>query len=106
MAKTVGVLSGLFTAALAASFVVFLLDALQLKTIVSTQLEAQFKASAARVAVVTVLFVVAFLVLALAGFKTPRSSAYRSSGSSARRTRPEPDAPEADEESPGLIVGR
>lgn len=102
MAKTVGVLSGLFTAGLAASFVVFLLDALQLKTIVSTQLEAQFKASAARVAVVTVLFVVAFLVLALAGFKTPRGSAVRSS--SARRSRA--DEASADDAAPGLIVGR
>ncbi len=101
MAKSVGVISGLFAAGLAASFVVFILDALQLKTIVSTQQEGAFKASAARIAIVTVLFAVAFVVLALAGFNSPRGSVMRSAP--ARRSR----ADEADSDNAsGLIVGR
>ncbi|MBY0489166.1 MAG: hypothetical protein K2R93_04945 [Gemmatimonadaceae bacterium] len=104
MSKTVGVFSGIFAAVLAASFVVFLLDALQLKTIVSTQQEAQFKASALRVAATTVLFVMSFLVLALAGFRS-HSRSERTLGGPSRRARGGDSAATADD-SPGLIVGR
>lgn len=107
LAKTVGVIAGVFAAGLAASFVVFILDALQLKTIVSTSNETQFKATAVRVGVVTVLFTVGFLVLALAGFKSPRGSMVRGSSSAASRRGRQASEPEAkDDDSPGLIVGR
>jgi hypothetical protein len=107
LGKTVGVLSAVFAVSLAGSFVVFLLDALQLKTIVSTQMESQFKTTAARVGLMTAMFAMAFLMLALAGFKGPRGSAVRSGGSAKRGNAVQEDAAEEEEDaSTGLIVGR
>lgn len=106
MARAVAIVASLFAVGLAGSFVAFILDALQLKTIVSTAMESQFKASAARVAMVTALFVVAYLVVALAGFSTPRTSSRGASRSEAPRRSREPAPEEPDDESPGLIVGR
>lgn len=105
LGKTVGALSALFTAALAGSFVVFLLDALQLKTIVSTQMETAFKTTSARVGLVTAMFAVAFLMLALAGFKGPRGSSAARSGS-AKRSEPARSEEPDEDGAPGLIVGR
>jgi hypothetical protein len=104
IAKSVGAIAGLFTVALAASFVVFILDALQLKTIVSTQMEAAFKTTSARVGLTTLLFMVAYLVLALAGFKSPRAASTRSAP--ARSTGRARSDDEGDDSSPVLIVGR
>jgi hypothetical protein len=104
LGKTVGVLSGLITAALVGSFVVFMLDALQLKTIVSTQMEAQFKSTSVRVGLVTAMFSVSFFMVALAGFKAPRNPAGRS-GPPKRPSAVRDDAADSDGP-PGLIVGR
>lgn len=106
MARAAAILASVFAAGLAASFVVFILDALQLKTIVSTAMESQFKASAARVAIVTAMFVVAYLMVALAGFSTPRTSSRTAARSEAPRRSREPAPEEPGDESPGLIVGR
>jgi hypothetical protein len=104
IAKSVGIMSALFTVGLAGSFVVFILDALQLKTIVSTSMEAAFKTTSARVGLTTLMFTVAYLVLALAGFKSPRSSSTRSAPS--RGTGKVRNEASDDDASPGLIVGR
>lgn len=101
LARLVGITSGVLTVGLAASFVVFLLDALQLKTIVSTQAEEAFKGAAARVAIVSVMFTVAFLMLSLAGLKAPRGSAARST-----RRVTTTGADDTNDASPGLIVGQ
>lgn len=90
----IGVASSLLSLVLIGSIAMFALDALQLKTIVSTQAETQFKMTAIRVVLVTGLHVIAFAMLAIAGFRTP--------GASARGRR---DA-RAQDPSAGLIVGR
>lgn len=96
MSRLIGVVSVLMTLGLLAAMAVFALDALQLKTIVSTQMEDAFKMTILRVMVVCVLHVIAFLVLALAGFRTPGDSPRARRAASARSEDP----------SAGLIVGR
>jgi hypothetical protein len=108
VSRTASVLALLFTVGLAASFVVFVLDALQLKTIVSTQMEGAFRATAARVGIVTSLFIFAFAFLTVAGFKAPRSSAYRNAPAPRKSASPRQRETEesGDDSAPGLIVGR
>jgi hypothetical protein len=95
LSMLVGVLSTIFSVALLGSLVLFALDALQLKPVVSTQMENAFRTTSFRVFVVTLIFVVSFPVLAMAGFRTPRPN----SPAPARRSEKKTDAP-------GLIVGR
>lgn len=72
LSRTVGTVSAIFTVGLLASLVVFILDALQLKTIVSTAMTASFNSTSVRVGLVTVIFSVAFGHLAAVGFRAPR----------------------------------
>jgi hypothetical protein len=67
LSLTVTILSALMTAGLAASVVVFALDAIQLKTIVTSQMLAAFKVTSVRVGVIAILFAIAYLMLALSG---------------------------------------
>ncbi|BAH38828.1 hypothetical membrane protein [Gemmatimonas aurantiaca T-27] len=72
--RTVGVLAIIFVLGLGASLGLFVLDALQLKTIVSTQMEAAFKNTAVRVGAVSSMFFVAFALVAWAAFSAPKSA--------------------------------
>jgi hypothetical protein len=68
----VGVISTLFAIALAGSFVLFVLDGLQLKAIVNSAQMASFESVFARVGLITLLFAIVYLLLALAGLKGPK----------------------------------
>ncbi|MFN5581777.1 hypothetical protein [Gemmatimonas sp.] len=98
LARSVGIVAATFTVGLLASLVVFALDALQLKAIVSTAMTASFTSTSVRVGLVTTVFLLAFAYLTVAGFKATR----RTSASS--RPRPMTSARESDAEV-GLIVG-
>jgi cytochrome bd-type quinol oxidase subunit 2 len=83
LARVVGGLSAIFTVGLLGSLVVFVLDSQELKTIVSTQMSAQFNSTTIRVGFVTLLFLLAFSFLTLSSFaavggttdRRPRSAA-------------------------------
>ena len=98
LGRTVGAVATIFSVGLLASLVVFILDALQLKTIVSTAMTASFNSTSVRVGLVTTVFLVAFAFLALAGFKAPRGTA------AAARKSTKSGAKESDADV-GLIVG-
>ena len=85
--------SWLMTALLAASVIVFALDAIQLKTIVSSQMLPAFQATSLRVVLVTLCFGAGFLILATAG---SRGGSRRVS--SARRGRNTPYAYDEEDE--------
>lgn len=96
MSRLIGVVSVLMSLGLVAAIAVFALDALQLKTIVSTQMETAFKMQSVRVSVVCILHIIAFLALALAGFRAPGDSPRARRAAAARTEDP----------TSGLIVGR
>jgi hypothetical protein len=73
IAKVVGIASLLMSLILAASLILFVLDALQLKTIVQSRAMEAFQAAAVRVGLVTLMFTVLFAVLALTSLKPPRT---------------------------------
>ncbi|AMW05015.1 hypothetical protein [Gemmatimonas phototrophica] len=98
LSRSIGAVSAIFTLGLLGSLVVFALDALQLKTIVSTQMSGAFNSTAVRVGLVTVVFFLAFAFLTLMSFKAPRgnsSPARRSSAKSGKES----------SEDVGLIIG-
>ncbi|GAB1341206.1 hypothetical protein [Gemmatimonas sp.] len=68
LARTVGAVGALFTLGLLASLAVFFLDSQELKTIVSTQMSAQFASTTMRVGFVTILFLLAFAFLTISAF--------------------------------------
>lgn len=105
LARAIGAIGAVFTLGLLASVAVFVLDAQELKTIVSTQMTAQFTSTTLRVGMISALFVVAFGALTLFGFSAlPGGSS--SSGSSKGSKRSSAAAAEESDEGPGLIVGR
>ena len=96
LARTVGAIAIVLTVGLLGSLALFALDALQLKKIVNSAMMNTFNTTAVRVGLVTVLFALAFALMALACFKAPRR------GGSAQVKKGEKQA----EEGVGLIVGR
>lgn len=72
VARAVGALAALFVIGLLGSFVLFALDALQLKSIVTSQMMAPFETTSMRVVAVTLIFTVAFSMLMTAAFKNSR----------------------------------
>jgi hypothetical protein len=102
LARLVGLLSALLTLGLMASLTLFVLDAQELKAIVSSQMLAAFNNTTVRVGLVTALFTVAFAYLTIVSFKSPTSS-----GASARRPAraPRTTAAKDSDEDMGLIVG-
>lgn len=74
LARTVGVLGAVFSVGLLASLALFVLDAQQLKTIVSTQMTQAFTNTTFRTGASALFFAVAFPLMAIAGFSTPRRS--------------------------------
>ncbi|WP_337170498.1 hypothetical protein [Gemmatimonas aurantiaca] len=73
--RTVAALATLFVVGLGASLILFVLDALQLKAIVSTQMENAFRNTAMRVGSVSSVFFLAYGLLAWAGFRSPKAAA-------------------------------
>jgi hypothetical protein len=72
LSLVVGVISTIFAIALAGSLVLFILDGLQLKAIVNSAQMAPFQSVFVRVGLITALFAVVYLLLALAGLKGPK----------------------------------
>jgi hypothetical protein len=100
LARLVGSLAALFSLGIAGAVVLFVLDAQELKSIVSSQMAGQFTSTTARVALVSVLFVFGFLLLAVFGFA---SIGHQRKDVARKARRAETEAPDSD--SP-LIVGR
>lgn len=96
VARIVGVLSAMFVIGLLGSLVLFGLDALQLKSIVTSQMMDPFQRTSARVVVVTLLFTISFSVLMITAFKSSRGAP-----TAARK-----GAGKVAEEGVGLIVGQ
>jgi hypothetical protein len=96
LSTVVGAVSALFALLLAGSLVLFALDALQLKTIVTSQQMAGFQNASIRVGLVTLIFTVTFSLLALAGFRTPKTIAPTPAKRGVKQA----------QEGAGLIVGR
>jgi len=100
LARTVGAASALFTLGLLPCIAVFVLDAQELKTIVSTQMAAQFTNTTIRVGLVSTLFLVAYALLTILGFSAmPGSGSAKGGKRASSKAEPSDDAP-------GLIVGR
>lgn len=100
LARAVGAASALFTLALLPCIAVFVLDAQELKTIVSTQMAAQFTNTTIRVGLVSTLFLVAYALLTIFGFSAmPGSGSAKGGKRASSKAEPSDDAP-------GLIVGR
>lgn len=101
LARLVGAVAAIFTLGLLACTAVFVLDAQELKTIVSTQMTTQFTNTTIRVALVSGSFLLAFALLSFFAFSSmPGGTAAKGSKRSAS---PKADAPD---DAPGLIVGR
>lgn len=96
LAMGVAIFSAVLTVLLLASMVLFVLDGLQLKAIISSSQIEIWKNQFARVGVVTGIFAIAFGMLALASLKTPRGAV-----SPSRK-----NAPKQADEGADLIVGR
>lgn len=105
LARAVGAVGAVFTLGLLASLAVFLLDAQELKTIVSTQMTAQFTSTTIRVGMITALFLVAYALLTLFGFSALPGGGSSTGGSKSAK-RSGAVATEETDDAPGLIVGR
>lgn len=95
ISRAVGAIAALFVIGLLGSLVLFALDALQLKSIVTSQMMRPFETTSLRVVVVTLVFTFAFSTLMIAAFKSSRSGASASKKSGRKA-----------QEDVGLIVGR
>ena len=102
LARVVGAVAALFTLGLLASVAVFVLDAQELKTIVSSQMTPQFNSTTLRVGAISVIFLLAFALLTLFSFSALPGGG--SAKSSKRSGSAKADA--ADDDAPGLIIGR
>lgn len=103
LARLVGAVAALFTLGLLASVAVFVLDAQELKTIVSSQMTAQFNSTTLRVGAISVIFVLAFALLTIFSFSAmPGGSGAGKSSKRAGASKSEA----AEDDAPGLIIGR
>ncbi len=96
LAMLSGSVAAIFSLGLMGSLGLFILDAQQLKAIVSTQMAGAFTNTTIRVVMVSGLFLCGFLVLTLSGFRAPRS------GVSTRKAKGDSGS----DEGVGLIVGQ
>ncbi len=103
ISRAVGAFSALMALAVAGSTIAFVFDALQLRTIVQSRMMEQFNTTAFRVTILSAIFAVAYLLLALACFRQPafRAAPARTGGPSAGNT-----AARKQEEQVTLIVGQ
>ena len=97
LSRLIGGLSGLLSFVLAASTVLFILDALQLKTIVQSRMLDQFTSTMYRVAILAIVFCIAFGILALSAFSFPKTTkAAQAKGAAGKKA----------DDGVGLIVGQ
>ena len=99
ISKAIGIIAAIVTLALAASLVMFALDALQLKAIVASRAMQQFQMAIVRVGIITTTFLVLFAILAMTALRPPRGAA-PAPVRGAKRKGNVPD------ESPTLVVGQ
>ncbi|MEQ1693348.1 MAG: hypothetical protein ABMA00_18800, partial [Gemmatimonas sp.] len=69
ISRVVGALAALFVIGLVSSLVLFALDAMQLKSIVTSQMMAPFETTSLRVVAVTLIFMISFWMLMITAFK-------------------------------------
>jgi hypothetical protein len=72
VSRIVGGLAALFVIGLLGSLVLFALDALQLKSIVTSQMMRPFETTSLRVVLVTLIFTASFTMMMLSAFKSSR----------------------------------
>jgi hypothetical protein len=70
ISQIVGALAALFVIGLLSSLVLFAMDALQLKTIVTSQMMKPFESTSLRVVMVSLIFTVSFSLLMITAFKS------------------------------------
>lgn len=99
-AKVIGIIAAIMTVVLAASVVVFALDALQLKAIVTSRAMDGFKVASVRVASVSFVFTLLFGYMAMALLRGAKGSKAASSGKASRKA----TVSESDDDS-GLLIG-
>ncbi len=75
IARIVGGLSGFTALVMFGGIGLFMLDSLQLKAVVKTQLVPQFQQVVFRVVLVTAIFAIAYLWLAIVAFRSPEGAA-------------------------------
>lgn len=73
ISRILGAVAALFVVGLASSLALFALDALQLKSIVSSQQMRPFETTSMRVVLVTFIFTLSFFLLMVSAFKNSRS---------------------------------
>lgn len=95
ISRIVGALAAVFVVGMVGSLALFALDALQLKSIVTSSMMRPFESTSLRVVVVTLIFMAAFSMLMITSFK-----------SSSGRTSKTKKAVKRAEEGAGLIVGQ
>ncbi len=96
LSRVIGVLAGFLTFVILASTVLFILDALQLKTIVQSRMLDQFRSTMMRVIGLSGVFAVAFAVVAVSAFSFPKATGLPQKGASGRKG----------DDGVGLIVGQ
>lgn len=72
VSRVIGALSAVLAVGLLGSLALFVLDAMELKSIITSQMMTAFQATTARVALVTLTFAGAFAMLTLVALKEPR----------------------------------
>ncbi len=95
VSRVVGAFASILAVALLGSLVIFFSDASELRAIVNSQMLANFQTTTLRVGAVSTMFLVAFAVLAQAGFSSP-----------VRATLVGKKADKKTDEKVGLIVGQ
>jgi hypothetical protein len=95
VSRILGAVAALFVIGLLGSLVLFGLDALQLKSVVNSQMMKPFETTSLRVVLVTLIFTVSFSMLMVSAFKNSRGET----------PMPKKGVKQA-EEGAGLIVGR
>lgn len=98
VSKAIGIISAIVTLILAASLVLFVLDAIQLKAIVASRAMQGFQVASVRIGMVTTLFLVLFAILAITALRPPAGIA----PSPVRRAGKKPVA----DDNPGLLIGQ
>lgn len=96
ISRVVGALAALFVIGLLGSLVLFALDALQLRGIVTSQMMKPFETTSMRVVLVTLIFTTAFSMLMTTAFKNSRGAKPMLNKKGSKVA----------EEGAGLIVGR
>ncbi|MBL0172549.1 MAG: hypothetical protein IPP90_17915 [Gemmatimonadaceae bacterium] len=95
VSRIVGALAAIFVIGLVGSLVLFAMDALQLKSIVTSQMMAPFETTSLRVAMVSLIFTVSFSMLMITAFQSSRGESQNTKKGVKKA-----------EEGMGLIVGQ